>query len=600
MTDETKQSFDENLTDSGGNRKNKKGIKLFLIISASVLVAALAVCAWIFTGNTYVSQDRILRVIEYGTVLSGVSVDGIDLSGMTESEARDATAKIEQDMLSEAALSLDVDGQLFEYTSADFDIYTDYDKVIADALAYGHSGTFDERKAAADKARGEGVNFAVDVYVDEAKVKEMVTALKVLLDAEPQEPGVVFTPWGHLADGTPYEPTEDEIIEMIKAHAREKEYETPELVRIPDEEKPNDLRYEYYRNTKFIEDYIPEDAYISRFYYTGDQKGLIIDFDATVELIVGAVASDDYSTITVPVDVTETDVDISEIKNKTQLIASWTSCYSNHASYARNYNVGKLSSILNGVIIEPGEEWSINEEAGPRNRANGWQEAAGISNGAFTEQYGGGVCQLSSTTYNAALRTGLEIIDSSRHTIISDYIPLGLDATISTGGPDLVLKNPYDTPVYIVSYVNGDDENVTVEMYGAPIVHETYGEIILDFSFKDLGHSGSGSMTTYYNSPTTPDGKAVPAGGSVEYAKARSGRKVQTYIHYLALDGTELAKDELYYHYYKPVNGRTYFNGPNPALATPTPAPATSPPATSPPATSPPATSTPETSTPAP
>ena len=181
---------------SGNGQKNKKIIRLFLIVSASVLVVALAVGALLLTGNIDVNQDRIQRVIEYGTVLRGVSVAGVDISGMTEQEARDATASIESDLLSVAMITIDVDGQLFKYDAVDFDLHTGYDKAIADATAFGHSGSFDERKQASDNAKNEGADFAVDVYLDEDKAKKMVSTLKALVDTEPVEAGFEFMPYG--------------------------------------------------------------------------------------------------------------------------------------------------------------------------------------------------------------------------------------------------------------------------------------------------------------------------------------------------------------------------------------------------------------------
>lgn len=580
MTDKAKKPVKLAASDTGG-KDNKKTTKIVLFASAAVLVVALAVSAFLLLGNTKVSQDRIERVIDHGTALKGVSIGGIDISGMTEEEAQKATKDINDDLLAKAVFNFDIDGELVKYTAESFNLSTDYDDVFAQAINFGHTGTFEERKEAAEAARGEGVSFEVNIHITEADAEKGVAQLKTEMDAEPVEASCEFMPWGYLADGTnaKYEP---DINAMIKANAKRDDFERPELVRLAEEDKPNKYRYQYYRYNKFIEDYIPVDADIARFLYIEDVKGLVIDKDATVKLVMSAVENDDYSKIVVPVQVTETNTKIEDIKKNTQLISSWTSSYYTHRSYNRNYNVGKMSSVVCGVIIQPGEEWSINEEAGPRKTSLGWREAAGISGGAFVQEAGGGVCQMSSTTYNAALRSGLEIIDSSRHSIVSDYIPIGLDATISTGRPDLVFKNPYDVPVYLVSYVNGKDYNVTVEIYGPPVVNEEYGPVILNFTSKELSRKGTGTVTTYYNQTQTPDGKAIPAGASVEYAKARTGRQAQTYIHYLALDGTELKKEKFYYHWYKPVNGRTYVNGPDPATIPPEPTPGPTDPTTDP------------------
>ena len=158
-------------------------------------------------------------------------------------------------------------------------------------------------------------------------------------------------------------------------------------------------------------------------------------------------------------------------------MSSWTSSYRKHSSANRVYNVTKLCGIINGQTLEPGVEWSINEVAGPRTVANGWKEADGISDGGYTKQAGGGVCQISSTLFNASIRSGIfynsrtsisesensykwgiEVTFWRHHSIISNYIPLGLDATISTGGPDFDAAQPlHDAILYRIVHEYGGE-----------------------------------------------------------------------------------------------------------------------------------------------
>ena len=566
MTDSTKDSVDIDVANSG-NGKNNKSINKFLIISACVLVVALAASAVLLLAG----EAHIVRVMDYGTVLQGVSVGGIDISGMTEEEALEAAASIPEDLLDQVEISIDIDGDIVTYEAEEIGVYTDYEEVITQALIYGRSGTINERKQANEIASSEGVDFSVQVYIDNDYAASVLNELKETMDAEAVDASYIFMPDGYyLIDGVPYTPDE---YEALKTEAEENgtEFEETELVQLSTEDQPIDLRYLYWDNDEYVDGYIPQDAYIARFYYIEEVKGMVIDIEPVIEQVISAVENNDYSTIVASVEVTEPDVTIDEIKDQTQLITSWTSSYSDHNSASRVFNVAKLSGIISGVEIESGEEWSINEEAGARTIANGWKNADGISGGAYVPQPGGGVCQISSTTYNAALRANLEIVESSRHSIVSNYIPIGLDATISTGGPDLVLKNNNETSVFIVSYLNKDDQNVTVEIYGTPVVDEEYGEVILDFTSVDLGTKGSGTMYTYYNVSVAPDGTAIAPGTSYVYAKARSGSAAQTYKHWYDLEGNELNVEEFYYHWYKPINGKTYVNNVDPATVTPTP-----------------------------
>jgi hypothetical protein len=95
--------------------------------------------------------------------------------------------------------------------------------------------------------------------------------------------------------------------------------------------------------------------------------------------------------------------------------------------------------------------------------------------------------------------------------------------------------------------------------------------VILNFSFEDGGTFGSPVMTYIYDTAVTPDKKPIAPGESFEYAKARPGSRVKTFIHYLSLDGTVLKTENFHNYEWRPINGKTYVNGPDPALGIPMP-----------------------------
>ena len=566
---------------------NKK-LRVVLGVMIGVLVLALSASVIFLVVNEQVNG----RIMDSTDALQGVTVNGVDISGMDKQEALEATAGVPDDVLSVIAISFSVEGEEYSYSAQDLGITTDYETVIDEALKYGNTGSLEERKAAIDVAKSQGKEFTVSVKSDRASIEAALLPLKSTLDKPATDASCTFTPWGQLADGTPYVQDEQE---MVEAAADGDMWDRPELARIPESEKPNKMRYQFWKNDEYEEDYIPDDATIARFLYTEGVSGRSVDMEAVVDSVVNQLESGEYTTITAPVTPVEPAVTVEDLKKDTQLVTSWTSSFSRHYNYNRNWNVAKLSGIINGVTIMPGEKWSINTEAGDRTLKGGWKEASGIVDGGYVDQPGGGVCQISSTTYNAAIRAALVIEDSTHHSIPSDYIPFGLDATISSfGGPDLVLSNPYDTPIYIVSYINPDDKNSTVEIYGPPVVDDKYGEVILDFSFKDGGKFGSAKMTYKYNVKEAPGGKKLAAGESLVYAQARPGRKVETFIHYLSLDGNELAKESFHKYSWNPKDGTTYVNGPDPATVTPTPPPETTPTPTPPPETTPAPTPPPE------
>ena len=555
-------------------KNNKKGLKIFLIVFSSVLVVALgAVAVWYF-GSTDVSN--IDRIIEYNTVMQGVSVGGVDISDMTEEQAREATQGLADDLMGSTQLQFDIGGQISTLDSQAVGLTTDYEDVIAKAIGFGRTGDFMQRAEDIESAKN-GIDFEVSINADEQSVKTALSALETTFNIAAQDASYVFMKNGYFADGTPYDPENYD----------EKALGEPQLVRLLEAEMPNKLRYEYWRNTKYIDNYIPKDASISRFYYTPEQRGLKTDIDAVTALILEAVQNGDFSSvITAPTEVTEPAVTLEQVKAQTQLVSSWTSSYSNHDNSNRIKNVAKMGGIINGVELLPGVEWSINDTAGPRKVSLGWYEAAGISGGAYVPDPGGGVCQISSTLYNASIRSGLEITDFKHHSIISDYIPIGLDATISTGGPDLKLKNNNATSMFIVCYMNRDEKNVTVEIYGTPVVDATYGDVILTYTSEKGGTGATPGTEVYYNSPAAPDGTPISAGASYEYRKARGSTSATSYIHILDLQGKEVHKETYEKCTYRSYTGQVYVNGPDPAAAPPV-VPPVAPPTTQEPAVPP-------------
>jgi len=563
-------------------RKQSGKNKLFLFISGGVLAVALIVCAVVLLLGAGPAEDSAERVIELGTAMKGVSVNGIDISGMTRDEALAATSGIEAELFAKANFTVDVNGNVMHFTAQDFALQTDYEAVIDKAMAHGRAGTFEERLAAANAAKESPVNFPVTVTVDETGLRTALTALKTQLDTEPVDATKTFTPWGYTADtaadGTvtysAYTPDLPTQINICKAYASRKDYDGfPTFVRLSEDEMPLAIRYQYWNEDHYQKDYTPVDANVARFIYTDSIDGLVVDADTIVEAVKSQVESGTYETIVAPVVVTPAEVTLEQIKSQTQLISSWTSSYREHSGdSSRNYNVAMMACRLNGAEIDPDEIWSVNDTAGARNattaKTYGWKQAAGLFDGGTTPQYGGGVCQLGSTVYNAAIRSGLDWTEHVHHSIISGYVPLGMDSTLdspsgSYDGKDLKLKNNTQNTLYMVTYINPTEKNVTVEFYGVPLTDASGQQIILDYSWKNLGK---------YGTPTTevrevedgykcPDGKIISAGGleSYQFADPKYGTIVQTYKHTLALDGTPIGDPVKYeYHKYPVINGVLY------------------------------------------
>ena len=142
-------------------------------------------------------------------------------------------------------------------------------------------------------------------------------------------------------------------------------------------------------------------------------------------------------------------------------------------SVGRTTNITLACEAVNGTILNPGETFSFNDVVGKRTLERGFQYAGAYAGGKSVQEVGGGICQVSTTIYNAALLANLEIVTRSEHCYPSAYCPLGLDATVSWGGPEFRFRNNTEYPIRIDAKVEdgwcivqliGTDDGVHVEM----------------------------------------------------------------------------------------------------------------------------------------
>jgi len=138
----------------------------------------------------------------------------------------------------------------------------------------------------------------------------------------------------------------------------------------------------------------------------------------------------------------------------------------NPADENRTHNILQAARALDGKWLKPGEEISFNELVGPRTLERGYREALVIEAAEFIPGVGGGVCQVSSTLYNAALQAGMTVVERQPHALKVDYVPPGLDATVAYGLIDLRLRN--DTPYWYWLKARVNHNTLTFTFYGPP------------------------------------------------------------------------------------------------------------------------------------
>ncbi|HCF50253.1 MAG TPA: hypothetical protein DER60_08225 [Syntrophomonas sp.] len=210
-----------------------------------------------------------------------------------------------------------------------------------------------------------------------------------------------------------------------------------------------------------------EDAYLevdkSRGLVVVPEKiGKEIDHDATWSQM--PEEWDEFSALEIPLKMKENypAVIAKDLEGMGELSSSTT--WYKVAEVDRTHNLTKAANIINGVMIKPGQVFSFNQTVGPRTGVTGYRDALVIVGDRFEPGTGGGICQVSSTLYNATLLAGLEIVERYNHGLLVAYIPPGLDATVAYGLQDYRFRNNTDSPVYIRAVAGGG--KLTITLYG--------------------------------------------------------------------------------------------------------------------------------------
>lgn len=216
---------------------------------------------------------------------------------------------------------------------------------------------------------------------------------------------------------------------------------------------------------------LPADAVLSvtenGFEYTAERAGESVDYRLLEKAVLSALKNGETE-VTLPVFSVAPEVTVEDLKERTQLLSSFTT-YFDGDNRPRSENIRLSASRISGTQLLPGESFSFNGCVGLRTAENGYQTAVVIQNGVFAEGIGGGVCQTSTTLYNAALTSGMVISESHAHTLSIGYVPPSLDAMVSEYS-DLAFYNPYEYPVYL--FMQTEEGSITASIYGMPSEYE--------------------------------------------------------------------------------------------------------------------------------
>lgn len=225
------------------------------------------------------------------------------------------------------------------------------------------------------------------------------------------------------------------------------------------------------------------DAATDKFLFTGAEQGRAVDQEKLASDITEALKRKEFDAV-IEASVKTVDPEFSEAtaREKYKTIGSFsTKTTSNNK---RNTNIKLAANAINGTVLQPGQEFSFNDTVGQRTEAKGYQGAAAYNNGEVVEEIGGGVCQVSSTLYNAVLKAGLKSTVRRSHTYEPSYVTPGTDATVSWGGPDYKFVNNSSAAIGIkASYYN---QEVSISIYGIPVLEEGVKYSLKSTKIKDM------------------------------------------------------------------------------------------------------------------
>ncbi len=349
-------------------------------------------------------------------VARGVSLLGADLGGLTRDDARTQIARALGNA-TPATLTLTAGPHRRVLVLGDVGIVPDTDTVLAAALRVGRDPGLLPRALSAWRARVGGVALAPAYSFDEGAARATLRDFGDTIDRDP-----------------------------VDAIAR-------------------------------------WDATVQHVVVTSDVSGQKLDVHASVGLlrhdIVAALAAGSTvpDTLDLPFRDKPAALTATALQSIDTVLGAWTTAYAS-STKNRASNVAVAAQALDNTLVLPGDTFSFNDEVGPRDPSRGFLPAPVIMDGQLKPGMGGGVCQVSTTLYNAVLLANMKIVRRSHHSLPIHYAPRGQDATVAYGAIDFRFRNTGETPVLILTRT--EDRHLTVQVLGhgpAPLVHIERGDI---------------------------------------------------------------------------------------------------------------------------
>lgn len=464
--DEADEIIEQNSSDFSNKKSEHKsyiGLLIFSIIFFIVFLLASVfstVFAFINVNNT--------------TFVSGISILGIDVSGLSKDDAKQ---KVTDDVSNR--LSTDV---IFKHNDETYTLLPssvggsfDIDKVIDDAYSVGRNGNIFQNNFAILNAMINSKNFIPDFSFNSDSFDNSISQMNSNFADGIVEPSYDISgnnliiksgKNGNIVDS-------DKIKSLFVDKLTVVPYNTDSIEVPVFSKEANKIDIAAIHSEIYKE---AQDASYTTNPYAVYPSSNGLDFNISIDEAKALITGDKDSYIiplkTLYPNVKTSDIGIEAFPN---LLSSYSTSFASSSSN-RATNVSLATNKINGKVLMPGEVFSFNDTVGKRTPQAGFKVAGVYMNGQVATDYGGGICQVSSTLYNAVLRANLEIVDRSNHMFEVGYVPIGTDATVSWGAPDFKFKNSRSYPIKIVT--SSSNRKCVVKFYGLKESEEYDIEIV--------------------------------------------------------------------------------------------------------------------------
>ncbi len=411
---------------------------VILLIIAAVIGASVLTLHLITTER----EERRNAIITADTLRDGVQIGGVDLSGMTLDQAREALKPAEDALVADVGFTLTDGEHSYEVPMDCFSIIYDTEDKLAQAMQLAREGTLKELQTELEDIAQNGRSYDIS-YTITGDFTDFVAGVAQELYIAPTDATFTVKP-----------------LEMNE-----------------DTDAQNAVNIGLNTEVDGITDLRDK-----RFDFIEGVAGQQIDQEGILSALNERTASRQYGEVTFAIQPLDPAVTIATIKETLVLRSSASTSFAkgHYNRPSRVHNITKACGLIYGTVLLPGDVLSCNTLLGDRYEKYGWQLApAVIEGGAATEdQPGGGVCQVSTTMYNAVLMSDLEIVYRQPHSMRLSYVAGGFDATINTRTIDFQWKNNTTSTLYVFTWVDAENQKVWCEIYGEPFP-VTYNEIEL-------------------------------------------------------------------------------------------------------------------------